>query len=103
MIKLLEGATGAKLCACSVPLFIVVVPVEPMVTVCDGAKLLPIVMFVADEVESTLVVFMPDVNVSKAVAVSAIVFCKYNAFAFACVKPDPLLVVKKALLYAIPL
>jgi hypothetical protein len=46
---------------------------------------------------------MPPVKVSKAVAVSVVVFCKYNVLALACDKPEPVLVVKNELLYVIPL
>jgi hypothetical protein len=46
------------------------------VKVVVGAKLLPIVMFVADDVELMLAVATPLLNVSKAVAVSVTVLRK---------------------------
>jgi hypothetical protein len=58
---------------------------------------LPVVVFV-----SILDVVIPPVKFSNAVAVSGVVFCKYNALA--CVRDSPVPdVLKKALLYGIPL
>jgi hypothetical protein len=59
----------------------------------------------SDPVEDTEGVMIPPLNVSKAVAVSGVVFLKYKAFAAVSVKPEPVPVsdVKKDGLKGIPL